>query len=102
MSVADAGREPPLEGKALAGDFGARVREARELRGLSRGQFSTRCDLTTLAALECGERAPRLSDVIGLCHGIPVTPNVLLRPYLAKSGPRRGFTHEQHQPPSHP
>jgi transcriptional regulator with XRE-family HTH domain len=85
MIVANTGRERSLQGDALAGAFGARVREARELRGLSRREFASRCDLTTLAALERGKRAPLLADVIGLCNG---TPNVLLRLYLTKSGAR--------------
>ncbi|MFI4990909.1 MAG: helix-turn-helix domain-containing protein [Solirubrobacterales bacterium] len=86
MSVANTGHASPPGGEALARDFGARVREARELRGLSRDAFSAKCGIATLAALERGERAPHLSDVIGLCNGIPISPNVLLRPYLPKRG----------------
>ncbi len=68
----------PGEGKDLALAFGERLQTLRSRRGLSQEEFERRFDVTDVATLEQGRREPRLSDVLALCDGMKVTPNVLL------------------------
>jgi transcriptional regulator with XRE-family HTH domain len=62
----------------------------RERRGLSREEFSSRFEVSGIASLELGRREPRLSDILALCDGMKVTPNVLLRGFYQRTRkPRR-------------
>lgn len=70
---------------ALASDFGERLRMLRERRGLSREEFSSRFKVSGIANLERGRREPRLSDILALCDGMKVTPNVLLRGFYQRT-----------------
>jgi transcriptional regulator with XRE-family HTH domain len=75
--AADKGQRPG-EGKELALAFGERLQTLRSRRGLSQEEFERRFEVTDVATLELGRREPRLSDVLALCDGMKVTPNVLL------------------------
>jgi transcriptional regulator with XRE-family HTH domain len=65
------------------------LRTLRIRRGLSPEQFASRYGVEDVSALELGRREPRLSDVLALCDGMKVTPNVLLRSfYTRRRAPR--------------
>jgi transcriptional regulator with XRE-family HTH domain len=72
------------ERKELARAFGERLRTLRSRRGLSREEFSSRFEVTGVSELELGRREPRLSDILALCDGMKVTPNVLLSGFYAR------------------
>lgn len=72
------------ERKELARAFGERLRTLRSRRGLSHEEFSSRFEVTGVPELELGRREPRLSDILALCDGMKVTPNVLLSGFYAR------------------
>ena len=74
----------PSERKELARAFGDRLRALRTRRGLSPEEFAIRYGVEDVSALELGRREPRLSDVLALCDGMKVTPNVLLRSFYTR------------------
>ena len=77
------------ERKELARAFSERLRTLRSRRGLSREEFASRFDVTGVSALELGRREPRLSDILALCDGMKVTPNVLLSGFYTRQRPPR-------------
>jgi hypothetical protein len=77
------------ERKELARAFGDRLRTLRTRRGLSPEEFASRYNVDDVSALELGRREPGLSDILALCDGMKVTPNVLLRSfYVRQRAPR--------------
>jgi transcriptional regulator with XRE-family HTH domain len=77
------------EGKELAHAFGERLQTLRSRRGLSREEFEDRFEVTGVSALELGRREPRLSDILALCDGMKVTPNVLLNGFYMRQRRQR-------------
>ena len=63
----------------LARDFGERVARLRHDIGLSETELAERSGLANIKRLEHGVMQPRLGDVLRLCEGLKVSPNVLLR-----------------------
>jgi Helix-turn-helix domain len=79
----------PSEREELARAFGERLRTLRTRRGLSPEEFESRYDVEDVPTLELGRREPGLSDILALCEGMKVTPNVLLRSfYVRQRAPR--------------
>ena len=74
----------PSERKELARAFGERLQTLRGRRGLSREEFASQFEVTGVSALELGRREPRLSDILALCDGMKVTPNVLLNGFYTR------------------
>jgi transcriptional regulator with XRE-family HTH domain len=79
----------PSERKELAVAFGERMQTLRSRRGLSLEEFERRFEVTGIAALELGRREPRLSDILALCDGMKVTPNVLLSGFYTQQRRQR-------------
>jgi transcriptional regulator with XRE-family HTH domain len=69
----------------LAQAFGQRLSELRVRAKLSQNALATRSGLVTIRKLELGSREPRLVQILGLCHGLKVSPNVLLRGLYEKA-----------------
>jgi transcriptional regulator with XRE-family HTH domain len=79
----------PNERKELALAFGERLQALRRRRGLSLEEFERRFEVTGVSALELGRREPRLSDILALCDGMKVTPNVLLSGFYTQQRRQR-------------
>lgn len=87
--MAGATGQGPSERKELALAFGERMQTLRQRRGLSLEEFERRFDVTGISALELGRREPRLADILALCEGMKVTPNVLLNGFYTRQRRQR-------------
>jgi transcriptional regulator with XRE-family HTH domain len=87
--VTKATGQGPSERKELARAFGERLQTLRRRRGLSREEFASRFEVSGVSALELGRREPRLSDILALCDGMKVTPNVLLSGFYVQQRRQR-------------
>lgn len=81
-------RPNPSEGARLAWTFGERVALLRLEAGLSEPELAARSGLRTITKIERGIREPRLGQILGLCEGLGVSPNVLLRGMYGKQAKR--------------
>ena len=61
--------------------FGQRLREVREMRGLTQSKLAELCDIKSPAVLsywESGRNKPDTDKLVVLCHALSVSPNYLL------------------------
>ncbi|MCI8370868.1 MAG: helix-turn-helix transcriptional regulator [Lachnospiraceae bacterium] len=59
---------------------GLRIREVRESLGLTREQFSIRCDISEsfLTAVERGDKSITSKTLFKICTGANITPNYII------------------------
>jgi transcriptional regulator with XRE-family HTH domain len=81
------------EAPMLAHAFGQRLAELRVRAKLSQEELARRSGLVTIKKIERGGREPRLVHILRLCHGLGVSPNVLLRG-LYGNAPERPPRHQ--------
>lgn len=70
-------------GRAVAADFGAKLRAAREKAGLTQEALADLCGLhrTVISPLERGEHMPRLDTLLRLSGALGVEPCSLVSDY---------------------
>jgi ribosome-binding protein aMBF1 (putative translation factor) len=73
----------------LARRFGERVRELRTAAGLSVGELGARCETTdsAISKIERGRSEPRLWQIVRVCRGLDVTPDMLLGDLVRRHDP---------------
>jgi transcriptional regulator with XRE-family HTH domain len=64
--------------------FGERVALLRGEAGLAEAELATRSGLRSVTKIERGLWEPRLHEILGLCKGLGISPNVLLRGMYGK------------------
>ena len=66
------------------GKLGVRVRQQRELSGLTQGQLAKQvgCSTSFIGHIERGEKQASVETVVALCNALAVSPSVLLEDSL--------------------
>ena len=65
--------------------LGSRVRQQRELNGLTQGQLAQKVGVSTsfIGHIERGEKKASMETVVSLCNAMAVSPSVLLQDSLS-------------------